>query len=54
MTKYEYTYVVPIFNNYFGYYFPLMPKDHVVYWIFDLNFFMTSNNTTRPIQALGL
>jgi hypothetical protein len=39
MTKYKYTYVVPIFNNYFGYYFPLMPKDHVVYWIFDLNFF---------------
>jgi hypothetical protein len=36
MTKYEYTYVVPVFNNYFGYYFPPMRRDHVAYWIFDL------------------
>jgi hypothetical protein len=35
MTKYDYAYVVQVFNNYFGYYFPLMPKRHVVYWIFD-------------------
>jgi hypothetical protein len=35
MTKYEYTYVVPVFNNYFGYYFWPMHRDHVVYWIFD-------------------
>ncbi len=54
MTKYKYTYVVPVFNNYFGYYFSPMHRDHVVYWIFDLKFFMTSNNTTRSIQALRL
>ncbi len=54
MTKHEYTYVVQIFNNYFGYYFPLMPTRHMVYWIFDFKFIMTSNNTTHLIQALGL
>ncbi len=39
MTKYEYMYVVQVFNNYFGYYFPPMHKDHVAYWIFDLKKF---------------